>query len=227
MHLVGEILLPIRRNISPPLPLMFGTIFDHCAAFGWKPNHTREGSVTLVWTQCEWQNIFLPRLHKNNSEIGDAIYRLQRSCGKVMFSHLCVILFTVGSLSRGVSVWGGLCLRGSLSRGVSVQGISVQGVLCLKGSLCPEGFLSRRVSVQGGSVQGNLCPGGSLSRGFSVWRGVSVQGGFCPGGSLSRGSLSRGSLSGRPPCMVIYVGSLHPAGVHSCLKCALWTFEQE
>ena len=64
------------------------------------------------------------------------IYRSQRSCGKVMFLHLCVILFTGGicpgvsvrgvSLSRGVSVqWG------SLSGGVSIWGVSVQG-----GGLC-------------------------------------------------------------------------------------------
>ena len=33
-------------------------------------------------------------------------YRPQRTCGKVMFLHLCVILFTGGSLSRGVSVKG-------------------------------------------------------------------------------------------------------------------------
>ena len=42
----------------------------------------------------------------------------KRSCGKVMFLHLCVILFTGESLSRGslsrVSVWG-LCKGGSLS----------------------------------------------------------------------------------------------------------------
>ena len=44
-------------------------------------------------------------------------YRPQRSCGKVMFLHLSVILFMGESLSRGVSVQ-----RGSLSRGVSVWG---------------------------------------------------------------------------------------------------------
>ena len=54
----------------------------------------------------------------------------KRSCGKVMFLHLSVILFTGGSLSRGVSVWGSLS-RGSLSVGVSVQGLS-RGV-CVQG----------------------------------------------------------------------------------------------
>ena len=71
-------------------------------------------------------------------------YRLQRSCRKVMFLHMCVILFT--------------------------GGISVQG-----GPLSKGGSLSRWVSVQ---------------EGFSVREVVSVQG---------RGTLSRGSLSGRPP----------------------------
>ena len=68
---------------------------------------------------------------------------------------------SVGSLSRGVSVRGGLCPGGSLSRGVSVWGISVQGSLC-PGGLCPEGSLSGEISVQGG------LSGGSLPRGVSV-----------------------------------------------------------
>ena len=49
-------------------------------------------------------------------------YRPQRSCVKVMFLHLSVILFTW----RGISV--GLCPgRGSLSLGVSVQRGLCQG----------------------------------------------------------------------------------------------------
>ena len=48
----------------------------------------------------------------------------------------------------------------SLSRGVSVQ-----GGLC-PGGLCPGGSLSRGISVQGGLFPGGLCPAGwSLSRG--------------------------------------------------------------
>ena len=72
-------------------------------------------------------------------------YRPQRSCGKVMILHLCVILFGGGgSLSQhvpqvtwpgGVSVPGGLYLGGSLSGGVSVQG-----------GPCSGGSLSRRGS---------------------------------------------------------------------------------
>ena len=55
----------------------------------------------------------------------------KRSCGKVMFLHLTVILF-IGGVSppgRGVSVLGGSYSRGSLFRRVSVrgQGVSVQG----------------------------------------------------------------------------------------------------
>ena len=71
---------------------------------------------------------------------------------------------------------GGLCL----GVGVSVQGVSVQGGLCprgsLSGGLCPGGLCS-----------GGLCLGVSVWRvsvqGVSVWRvsvqGVSVQGGLC------------------------------------------------
>ena len=52
-------------------------------------------------------------------------------CHSVHRGGLCL----AGSLSVGVSVWGGLCLGGgslsggSLSRGVSVQGVSVKGGL--------------------------------------------------------------------------------------------------
>ena len=75
----------------------------------------------------------------------------------------------------GFSVWG------SLFRGVCVQGVFVQGGLCLGGGLCPGESLSRR----------------SLSRGVSVSVEVSVQGSLYPGGLCQGGSLSRwGSLSG-------------------------------
>ena len=67
--------------------------------------------------------------------------------GKVMFLHLCVILFT----GRGVSVpacitghmTGGASLsRGSLSLGVSIWGVSVQVGFCRGGgALCPGGGL--------------------------------------------------------------------------------------
>ena len=89
-----------------------------------------------------------------------AFYRPQRSCGKLMFLHLPVILFTRGGVSDwGVSVQGGLCPggQGSLSGGVFVQrglsrlGKSLPGVA--GGGLCPRGL----------SVQGGLCPGRSLS----------------------------------------------------------------
>ena len=79
-------------------------------------------------------------------------YRPQTKFAKVMFLHLSVILFTGGglglcaggslrSLSRGVSILGGLC-----PRGVFVPGVSVWGGLCPRGSppgldgLCPGGL---------------------------------------------------------------------------------------
>ena len=80
-------------------------------------------------------------------------YRPQWSCGKVMFLHLSVILFTGGSLSRG-SLSRGVSIWESLSNGVSVQ----------------EGFLSR------GSMVGRAPAGGthpterhSCSEKTSLW----------------------------------------------------------
>ena len=60
-------------------------------------------------------------------------YHPQRSCGKVMFLHLSVILFT-GGMSVPACIT--LCPGGVSDKGVSVQGVSVQG------------SLSRRVSVR-------------------------------------------------------------------------------
>ena len=72
--------------------------------------------------------------------ITDRCYGSQRSCGKVMFLHLSVILFTsIGVyVQEGVSVQGGLCPGGSLSRGVSVHAGICPGGLCRKGSLSRE-----------------------------------------------------------------------------------------
>ena len=115
-----------------------------------------------------------------------------------------------GLCPRGVSVWRGLCLEGSLSQGVSWGSLSRRGVSV--GGFCPRRSLSRG-SLSGGSLSGGLCPGVSLSRvvsvqGVSVWgslsRGVSVQGGLCPGclsmgvsvqGGLCLGGLCHGDLS--------------------------------
>ena len=62
-------------------------------------------------------------------------YRPEQSCGKVMFLHLCVILFTGFVEGGGFCPGGSLSGRGSLSGGFSVQGVSVQGGLCPGGSL--------------------------------------------------------------------------------------------
>ena len=74
----------------------------------------------------------------------------KRSCGKVIFLHLSVILFTGGG-----SLSGGLCQRGSLSR----------GALCL-GGLSPGRSLTKGVSVQGGSLSGEVSVGG---RGLTLY----------------------------------------------------------
>ena len=87
--------------------------------------------------------------------------------GKIIFLHLCVILFTVGgggslcpsmhhrshekrgSLSRGSLSMG--VSRRSLSMGVSVKGVFVQGA-----SVC--GVSVKGISIQGGGI----CPGEGL-----------------------------------------------------------------
>ena len=95
-------------------------------------------------------------LKVNHSDVLSFITARKRSCGKVMFLHLSMILFTGGSLSRGSLSRGGLCLEG----------------LCLKG-LCPGGSLCLGVPVQGGGFcSGGVCPGvGEVFVG-----GVSVRG---------------------------------------------------
>ena len=109
--------------------------------------------------------------------LGSYFYRPQRSCSKLMFLHLCVILFMGGGWSWPLSRRKSLSGR-SLPRGVSVWR-----------DHCPAG-----VSVQWGS----------LSRGVSG--GSSVQGSLCLGGSLSRGGLCWGFLSQRPPNHMVTCG---------------------
>ena len=99
-------------------------------------------------------------------------YRPQRICGKIMFSHASVILFTGMGGGGGVSVpaWP----RGHITRGVSVQG-GLRPLVFVQRNLYPGGSLSREGGLYlRGLCPGGLCPGGSLSRGVSVW-GVSVR----------------------------------------------------
>ena len=68
----------------------------------------------------------------------------KRSCGKVMFLHLSVILFGGCVFQHAPqATWpGGLCSEGDLCIGGSVQlcsrDVSVQGGLCLRGGLSRE-----------------------------------------------------------------------------------------
>ena len=117
-------------------------------------------------------------------------YRPQPSYGKVMFLHLCVILFTGGSLSRVRSLPRGCICPG----GVSVRGeVSVREtpIQLYMGSTHPIGmhfwfsFITTHkkiVKVMFSQVfvcsQGRGClsrGGRALSRGVSVW-GVSLSG---------------------------------------------------
>ena len=59
---------------------------------------------------------------------GNHCYHPQRSCGKVMFLHLCVMLFTGGCLPQHTPQATSHMTRGVYVWAVSVQGVSVQGV---------------------------------------------------------------------------------------------------
>ena len=108
--------------------------------------------------------------------------------GKVIFLQASVCPQVGGSLSREVSVKGGLCL-GSLSRG-SMSRRSLSGSLCPERSLCPEWGL-----YPGGSLSRGSLNRGFFVQGVSVQRGVSVQGGLCPG---EVGLCPGWSLAGNP-----------------------------
>ena len=117
-----------------------------------------------------------------------------------MFLHLCIICFL-----------GGLCPWGLFQGGLGPGGVSVWG--------SPWGSLPR------GSLPRGSLPRGSLSRGVSVQGGlcsdeVSVQRSLCLAVSVQevsvhRESVSRGSLSGRPPVQQC-AGGTQPTGMHSC-----------
>ena len=79
-------------------------------------------------------------LTSDYQKVSECSHRTQMKFGKVMFPQ------------TSVCPGQGLCPEGSLSRGVSVQGLSVQGSLCL-GESQSRWCLNR----------GGLCPGGSLS----------------------------------------------------------------
>ena len=89
---------------------------------------------------------------------------------------------------QGIFCLGGLCPGHSLSRGSLSRDVSVQGGVTVQGDLCPGGFCLDGL-CPGGSLPKGLCPGRSRSR----W---SLSGDLCPGGSLSGGGLCpEGSLS--------------------------------
>ena len=94
--------------------------------------------------------------------------------GKVMFLHLCVILFTCG--------------------GVCLQGVSIQGEGFYNwggGSSSSGGSASRSVCIWGGSVSRGFCiQGGSASRGVCIQGGVYLHGGLPPGGQTPQSDIT-------------------------------------
>ena len=99
-----------------------------------------------MWEFTVHGSSFLYKQVSRTSNIQRSFYRPQTKFAKVMFSQVSVCLQGGGSLSRegglsrGVSVHGGLCLRGSLSGGVSVQDWSLSGRSLSRGSLSKGGL---------------------------------------------------------------------------------------
>ena len=105
------------------------------------------GDKYSVFEKCETTYVTIRLVISDLARNAKIFITLTRSCGKVMFLHPSVILFTGVSLSRGC-----LCPGGCLSPG---------GCLCpggsLSGGLCPWG-LCLGVSIQGGThPTGMLC----------------------------------------------------------------------
>ena len=109
-----------------------------------------------------------------------------------------------GSLSRRVSV------QGSLSRGCFCLGVSVWGGVSVRG-----GSLSRGLCPRGSVSRGGLCPGGGSLSGWwvTVWGGHCL-GGHCLGG-LCPGDLCLGGLCRKNP-QLGDVDITHPTGMLSC-----------
>ena len=124
--------------------------------------------------------------------------------GKVMFLHVCHSVLGIGGLCMmSLPIWlpgprflpGGLCLWSHVLGEGSVQGVCVWRTSVWRS-------LSMGVSVHGVSVQGDFCPGGLCPEGL------------CPGGLLSR----EVSVRENPPDIQWRACSMHPTGMHSCLK---------
>ena len=65
-------------------------------------------TVTMVYSHWPWIYLFYYAMYKTKRHF----YRPQRSCGKVMFLHLSVILFTGGHVCRGACMAGGHVWQG-------------------------------------------------------------------------------------------------------------------
>ena len=102
------------------------------------------------------------------------IYRQQRSCSKVMFLYVSVILFT-----GGACVVGGMCVPG---------GMYVAGDMCSVGA-CVAGGMVGRHAWQGACVVGVCMVGGVHGREGMHGRGMCMAGGMHGTGMCVTGGM--------------------------------------
>ena len=124
----------------------------------------------------------------------------KQSCGKVMFSHLSVILFTgkegvylsmqwAGGVYPSIH-WAGACVsQHALGRGVCPVGVCPGVCVSAHGGCLPKGVSAQGASVLGVSTQGGVCQWVSV-QGCQPG-GMSAQGEVCPGRVCSEGCLPK------------------------------------
>ena len=112
-----------------------------------------------------------------------------------------------GYLSRAVSVWGSLSREVSIEGGLSLGGgVSVQGSLCQgeDRAVCILLITARKRSLGQGNISSSVCQGFCLRGGVPGLSGCLVPG----GGAWSRGGVWSRGLSGPGGCLGLGVSSL-------------------
>ena len=121
-------------------------------------------------------------------------YRPQRSCGKVMFSQVCVENSVDGG--GGMQGKGGMHGRGCMAGG---RGCAWQGV-CVTEGVCDRGCVWQGVCMAGGQCEWragqHAWQGGMHDRGH-VWQGACMVGACVAGGHTPQQNYEIRSMSGR------------------------------
>ena len=143
------------------------------------------------------------------------------SCGKVMFSQACIILYCPQEGMHGMGhawqggrhVWWGACM---------IVGVMIGGGLAWQGSCMAGGHVWQGVCMVGGMHgRGSCMAGGCAWQGACMAGGVHGKGGMHGKGVHGKGTCMAGGVHGRGSCMAgemaTAADSMHPTGINSCL----------